>query len=41
MYTSKFEQERTFTPSGQVPIPDESSNVETKTFYEGREIKAV
>ena len=41
MYTSKFEQERTFTPSGLVPVLDESLNVETKTFYGGREIKAV
>ena len=41
MYTSKFEHERTFTPSGLVPILDESLNVETKTFYGGREIKAV
>ena len=41
MYTSKFEQEKTFTPSGLVPILDKSLNVETKKIYGGREIKAV
>ena len=36
-----FEQERTFRPSGLVPILDESWNIETKTFNRGKEIKAV
>ena len=41
MYSSNFEQERTFRPSGLVPILDESWNIETKTFNRGKEIKAV